>query len=190
MRRFLAIELPEPVRDALAGLRTRLRAAGGNASWPRPENLHLTLRFLGDITDEQAEDCRTALRTALAGLARPRLTVAGVGAFPNLRRPSVIWAGVQTEEEALAVIQGRCEAAARALGLDAETKPFRAHITLARVKPGPVPGALVRAIEAAAGFAGGEFTARGVALFSSVLRPQGAVYTRIEEFPLEHADAD
>lgn len=184
MRCFLAIELSEETRSAVAGLRERLRRAGANASWPRPENLHLTLRFLGDIDDTQQTGIARRIREPLSALHSPELIVRGTGAFPNLRKPAVIWVGIESPGSALAAVQDACEQAARAIGLDAEKKVFRPHITLARLREPYRAGGLVRALEAESGFFGGEFTASNVTLFSSTLTPQGAVYTPLEHFLL------
>lgn len=184
MRCFLAIELSEEARNAVAGLRDRLRRAGANASWPRPENLHLTLRFLGEMDEECQAAIAARLRESLATLQSPALLVRGTGAFPNVRKPSVVWVGIESPGNALAAVQDACEQAAQAIGLKAEKKAFRPHITLARLREPYRAGRLVRALETDSGFFGGEFTASNVTLFSSTLTPQGAVYAPLEHFPL------
>lgn len=185
MRCFLAIELSEEAHSALAGLRDRLRRTGANASWPQPANLHLTLRFLGEIDGDQVTSIRTILRESLSGLCAPEVVVRGTGAFPNLRKPSVVWVGIESPGSVLAAVQNACEEGARAVGLDAETKAFHPHVTLARLREPYRIGGLVRALEAESGFFGGEFTASSVTLFSSALTPRGAIYAPLEGFPLQ-----
>lgn len=188
MRCFLAIELPDDVRRKLAMLQDRLRCSGASVSWPRAENLHLTLRFLGETSEEQATSLGDALAPVLAACARPELTVRGVGAFPNPERPSVIWAGIETPDVTLAEIQAHCETVARAIGLKAEKKRFAAHITLGRVRDDRRLGALVRLLGRAREFAAGEFVPAGVTLFRSDLTSGGAIYTPLREFPLYVSD--
>lgn len=182
MRAFIAIELPETAKRALAGLVDRLRPIGVRASWVKPEALHLTLRFLGDIDDATAERIRAALREGYADAAAFPLHIKGVGAFPNLRRPNVVWAGVELSE-ALAAAQAVAERAAQAAGLDPERKAFRPHLTVARIKDPAAGAALAAPIEAEGDFDIEPFLAGGVTLFSSRLTSQGPIHSRIEEYP-------
>ena len=184
MRCFLAIELPEPVREALACLCARLRRSDARVSWPRPGNLHLTLRFLGEIDAACSDAIQALLRTELSSHPAMRLHVNGTGAFPNLRRPSVVWAGVSGSDAELVTIQAACEAAAQSVGLKPEPKVFRPHITLGRIREPARLGSLIAALEREKDFDGGEFLAAGVTLFSSILTPQGAVYEPVAAFPL------
>ncbi|MBP8128666.1 MAG: RNA 2',3'-cyclic phosphodiesterase [Candidatus Hydrogenedentes bacterium] len=190
MRCFLAIALPPAVRQHLASLQERLRRARASVSWPRAENLHLTLRFLGETSEEQATAVSDILVPALAACIRPQLAVRGVGAFPRLDRPSVIWTGVETPGAALAAIQAHCEEAARTAGSKAEKKPFAAHITLGRVRDQRRLRELVRCLRGEHDFSAGEFAPVAVTLFESDLTPGGALYTPLREFPLYAASDD
>ncbi|HNR31155.1 MAG TPA: RNA 2',3'-cyclic phosphodiesterase [Candidatus Hydrogenedentes bacterium] len=189
MRCFLAIHPPEDVIDELAALRERMRRTRADVSWPAPENLHMTLRFLGETTEEQAAQVAEALPAVLAQCARPVLTVQGIGAFPHVERPSVVWVGVDTPDDTLDEIQAQCEAAASEAGLKQKRKRFTPHITLGRVRGRRRLGALVRQMREERNFFGGEFTASAVTLFRSDIKSGGAVYTPLEEFPL-HAVHD
>ncbi len=184
MRAFVAIALPEDVRENLVALAERLRAGGVKARWPRPENLHLTLRFLGDVTAAQAEAVARDLAVACAGTAPLRLAVRGTGAFPNVRRPSVVWAGVNGTTEALAHVQQAAESAAQAAGLAPEKKRFHPHVTLGRLRDPRRAGRLPALLEAERNFAGGEFSAGAVVLYESELRPAGAVYSQVHTIAL------
>jgi len=183
MRCFLAIELPDEVRAALTDVSARLRLLPVKASWVRAEHMHLTVRFLGECNDGQVGDLSTHLRGGLAGIGPFPLVVEGIGAFPTVRRPSVVWAGAGPATGALAVVQARCEKAARSIGLPPETKAFHPHITLARIKDHRPPIELSHAIEREQAFVAGEFPVLGVSLLSSELTPRGPAYARIEEFP-------
>jgi len=134
MRSFVAIELPGRVRESLAALRERLRKSGAAASWVREENMHLTLRFLGDVAEPDLERLSETLGEALRPFSPLTLRIQNLGAFPNPRRPNVIWAGVETLSGTLLEVQAAVEAAARAIGLPPDDKPFHPHITLARIR--------------------------------------------------------
>lgn len=182
MRCFIAIELPAGVRERLMQLSARLRRCPVRASWVHGDHVHLTLRFLGDVTDDACNAVRTDLRNRVAAAPSFELHVQGAGAFPNLRKPSVIWAGAGPLAGALERVQALCEAAAQGIGLAREPRPFHPHITLARVKDFRPPAGLEQAIERERMFTAGEFVVPGVSLFQSALTPRGPVYTRLEEF--------
>lgn len=182
MRAFLAIELPDPIRENLEGLAQRLRAAGVNASWVKPGNIHLTLRFLGEIDEGQVRTFCDILAFACRECPLFPLRVCGTGAFPNAHRPSVLWAGCEPLEGPLRPLQRIAEEAARAIGLPPETKAFHPHLTLARVKDWKAAGPVAEALEREKHFDAGEFEVSHVALFSSRLAPTGAVYSLLREF--------
>jgi len=182
MRSFVAIELPDAVKEALAQLAERLRPARVPASWVRPEQIHLTLRFLGDVDKQRLEQLSAALRAAYRGTAPFTVRVRGTGGFPNIRRPNVIWVSLDPVENGLGGIQQKAELAARAIGLPPEERPFKPHLTLARIKEPRAAWPLAAMLEQEAGFDAGEFTVSRVSLFSSQLNPKGALHTRLEEF--------
>jgi 2'-5' RNA ligase len=181
---FAAIEPPEPVRAELDRLRGRLRACGARVAWPSTENMHLTLRFYGELDESAAGAAEALLEAACKNAAPIPLSVRGAGAFPSTRRPSVLWAGVVCENDALETLQARAEDAARAAGLPRERRAFHPHITLGRVRDPRDAGRLSRALEAERDFDGGAFTAACLVLFASELCPEGAQYTVLRRFPL------
>lgn len=183
MRCFVAIDIPDDVKAALARVSARLRECRARASWVRTEHMHLTLRFLGDVDRERMDSFAGRLREALAAIRPFPLQVRGVGAFPNARRASVVWVGVGPLDGALGNVQTVCEQAAWAIDLPREAKPFHPHITLVRIKDFGPNADLTRAIAREAACIAGEFMASSVSLFKSELTPRGPIYTRIEEFP-------
>lgn len=185
MRAFIAIELPEAVRDELAAVSRRLRDSKVRAGWVAADRMHLTLRFLGDVTDEQIHRVESTLEPRYAAFAPFDVTVRGAGAFPNLRAPSVVWVGVVPADGPLAEAQGIAEEAASAIGLHPEKRRFHPHVTLARVKDTARAGSLAQAVERERDVEAGAFTVGAVSLFSSELRPAGPVYRRLREFPLQ-----
>ena len=182
MRVFIAIELPESVRSRIAALVGRLRESGARVSWVRPENMHLTLRFLGEADPEPVERLEHILSDAYKATPAFALQVQGTGAFPNTRKPSVIWVGVGPLEGPLMQVQDAAEAAARAIGLPPEKKAFHAHITLARIRNARAARPLMERFEEERDFDAGEFSVASVSLFSSQLTPKGPIYARLEEY--------
>lgn len=177
MRAFIAIELPEAVRLELAELRARLKGSGIRARWTAPQSMHLTLRFLGEVTEAQAEAIQARLSQCYAAESQFTLVVAGVGAFPNTGRPSVVWAGVTSSDGDLERVQAAAEAVCRGIGLEPETRAYHPHITLGRLREPRNGGPLSEVLAREADFEGGAFTATGATLFESALSPEGAVHT-------------
>ena len=189
MRTFIAIELPEAARTSLHDFSELLRRKGMHATWVKPEAMHLTLRFLGDITEEQAGTLSSVLAESYADTDAPVLLIRGVGAFPSVKKPNILWAGVETVQGNVDVLQQAAEFGARGIGLVPETKKFHPHITLARFKKTEDSRLASQHImpymgEQIAPEFGYEFRASNVVLFSSTLTKTGPIYKKLREFPL------
>lgn len=205
IRTFIAIDLPAPVLDALANtqeqLHSYLAAQGQDRAlrWSPTKNLHLTLRFLGDTTPEQQEQVTERLQALAATVAPFALHVDftgnGLGGFPTLRQPRVVWMGIGGELDALGQLQAQVEKIVQAAGFTPEEKPFSPHLTLARAarnsdrrrlkEVGQALGDYVQA--AATSLAPTDplrFTVNRVILYQSELRPGGSRYTALAELPL------
>jgi len=182
IRSFIAIEILDAIKESLAALIARLRVPGVRATWVKPENMHLTLRFLGELDPERIETLAASLETAYQGRVPFPLHIRGTGAFPNSRKPSVIWAGLEPLEGALAEVQAIAERAARDIGLPPDDKTFRAHLTLSRIRDARTAQPLMARVMQEQDFDGGEFEVHGVSLFSSQLTRQGPIYQRLREF--------
>ena len=183
MRAFIDIELSEAVRRAIEEFIAEFRKWGVRASWVKPENLHLTLRFLGEVDEATLAGLGDSLARAYRGTAPFCLEVAGAGCFPNPRRPSVLWAGVPDAPEVLWTVQAIAETAAREWGLKAEGKTYTPHVTVARIRDSRGRDGLSKCLDEAKRFRAGEFAVQNVSLFSSTLTPQGAIYRKLREFP-------
>jgi len=185
IRAFAAVEIGDGVRDAVAALIGRVRAIPMRVSWVHPENLHVTLRFLGEVDRDQFTQYAEQVREGIAGTCAFDATVRGVGAFPNTRRPSVIWVGLESHSESLGRIQEIAERAARSVQLPAEERVFIPHITLGRVRRGSASADITKYLDAEKDFEAGAFAVEAVSLFSSELTPQGAKYTRLHRLTLD-----
>lgn len=182
MRLFVAIDIPDAVREALAKLSRELRSLCPDARWVRIEGAHITLKFIGEATPARAEQIYTALR--LAHVSAPiHLVFSGLGFFPNARRPRVLWAGVSGEEQ-LRELAASIETQLDPLGIARETREFSPHITLARLDSPKRLGALQSAVEKMGTPEFGRCSAREFRLYQSVLKRGGAEYTCLATYPI------
>jgi 2'-5' RNA ligase len=177
LRTFVAVEIPAEVRVALAAVQSHLRQRGVHARWVRPQGMHLTLKFLGDIPADQIPRAADALQLAAGGHAAFSLTAAGIGVFPALRRPRVIWAGFSGGTGPLADLQAGVEEQLAAAGFPREDRPFRAHLTIGRCSEAAAPAVMAEAVTSFAGECFGGLDVSEIVLFQSELKPDGPVYT-------------
>jgi len=189
LRAFIAIKLSDELKGHIGEVQAELkrRAFGlDGLGWVRPEGIHLTLRFLGDIAEEQAGALGALLRDVAAGMKPFALEARGIGVFPNPRAPRVIWLGLHGAPEpmeSLRRMHARVEDGVVGLGFSREPRKFTAHLTLARVRDRKSGAALAKVLEANQDRAVGSFIATSVRLIKSELRPTGAVYTTLVEVP-------
>ena len=188
IRAFIAIELPDAVSDALSLVRGRLRAERHPyVKWVDPGGIHLTLKFLGNIDAEKVSPITEAIARAAQGVSPFRLELGGLGAFPNLRRPNVIWVAVKGDVERLASLQRGIDHFLVPFGFSPESRPFTAHLTLGRLRQGASAGERQRIGESLTTAKPEEvpFQAGEISLMRSTLTPSGAIYSRISSIPLE-----
>ena len=189
IRAFIAIELDESIKDGLTELQERLKGKvpRGSVRWVRPEGIHLTLKFLGDVPADQIGEITRALEKSCQGFAPFSLSCGGLGCFPTLKRPRVVWVGIQEETGTLAQLQKAIEENVAPLGYPTEKRKFSPHLTLGRVQRRVSSGDRRRLGElVGASEIGmlGQMEVRSVNLIRSDLRPSGAVYTRLAEVEL------
>ena len=183
IRAFLAIEPPEDILQAMSGLQEKLkREVSGKISWTRPEGRHLTLKFFGDVSMEDVDKISAAVQNRVASGLSLNLKVEKLGVFPDARKPRVLWCGMAGDVAQLSVLQKQLDIDFDALGFPKDDRPFRAHLTLARIKDPRGVSGLGEALAKHGAFAAGEFICRELVLFQSRLMPQGAVYTKLAAF--------
>lgn len=178
MRLFLAIEIPKQIREAYAALLKEFREIALQAKWVRAENLHVTLKFLGETPPEKLG----AVKDALASVRSPEsvhLEFRGLGFFPNEKRPRVFWAGMEATAN-LKTLAADIDQAAHRLGFPPEDRPFTPHLTLARFDPPGITPQLREAIRAKSMRNFGTLTAPDFHLIESKLKPTGAEYTTLQ----------
>ncbi|MEQ8153169.1 MAG: RNA 2',3'-cyclic phosphodiesterase [Smithellaceae bacterium] len=185
IRAFLAIEPSAEVLAAVSRLQEKLkREISGSVSWARPQGNHLTLKFFGSIDLTDVENISAAVKRQAATMPPLHLSIEKIGVFPDLRRPRVLWVGARGDVEKLITLQKRLEDEFAAIGFPAESRPFRAHLTLGRIKDARSAAGVGEALKKHADFSAGEFQVAELILFQSQLSPQGATYTKLATFPL------
>ena len=141
IRSFIAIELPEEAKRGLAKLRSDLeRTEHSFVKWVEPGAIHLTLKFLGNIPFKQVAEVTKAMKEAAQGISPFQLEISGLGAFPNLKQPRVLWVGIGGEVNELSRLQQNIDSALAHLGFTREERSFTPHLTLARIRQGASPG--------------------------------------------------
>jgi RNA 2',3'-cyclic 3'-phosphodiesterase len=182
LRAFIAIEIPAEIKKAIAVQTASLHADTGRAvRWVSPENIHLTLKFLGELGPANVGLLSQAVQAVCSQQAPFKITVSGLGSFPNLHQPRVIWVGLQAPPD-LDRLQRKIDVAAARLGYTAEDKPFSAHLTIGRIREQLSPDEIKLLQAALAWFQiadVGVFIVRTVSLYNSELLPTGPLYTAI-----------
>jgi len=183
VRAFVAIELPGEVKSFLRAIVTDLKKTAADVKWTRPEGTHLTLKFLGNISTDLVPVLETQLGPVFLAQKSVSLRVGGLGAFPSLGRPRVIWVGLHDYEGALVPLARRVEELLVPFGFDREKRAFAPHLTLGRVKSNRKIADLVEEVRQNMDVAGPSFCADHAVLFQSILRPTGAEYHPLVHFP-------
>jgi 2'-5' RNA ligase len=180
MRLFVALEISTSIREKLAELLAALRAVSPQTRWVRPENLHVTLKFIGEVPEAKLAAIRRALTQVCSDQA-VTLDFRGLGFFPDERHPRVLWAGVEASPN-LVGLAADIEKATETLGIPREQRPFSPHLTLARFEPARIPEQLWTAIQGNTGRDFGSLHTNHFHLIESKLKPSGAEYTTVESF--------
>jgi len=188
IRSFIAIELPDELKLALAQLQDKLKSSRqSGVKWVDPYGIHLTLRFLGNIDADRVSAITEAMEAAAQGISPFHLEVKDVGAFPNLRRVQVIWVGVSGEVGKLGQLQQRLESNLTPLGFTAEARPFTPHLTLARLRNQASLderqrlGQLIASTKFEVAYS---IEVEAINLMRSQLTREGAIYSRISSVKL------
>jgi len=184
VRSFLALEFSPQILSKVGKVQERLRTSRGDVRWVRVDQIHLTVKFFGNIEEEQIADISSVMEEVAAQKSPFTLSVKGLGAFPSTRNPRVIWLGLHGWEENLLPLQQEIETRLKTMGFAPEERPYRPHLTLGRVKSLKRRGDLADLIEKDRDVDLGPFVVDRIVLFRSDLRPTGPIYTplTIREF--------
>jgi 2'-5' RNA ligase len=188
LRAFIAVEIPAEIQQKIHRETGNLRKGIDSlVRWVPSQNMHLTLKFLGDVSPNSVEFIKQMLRTEAENIPCFDVHLAGLGAFPNLKRPRVLYVGLQAPAALDALARG-IESASRRLGYEPEERPFSAHLTLGRVRQNvnvAEQQQIRRAVEGTQIDLPGTVRVDSVHLYKSDLNPGGSVYTRIYSAPLK-----
>jgi len=185
IRTFTAVTIDDTVRAALAATQAELRRVPVGVKWVQPENIHLTLVFLGDIEEESAADLCDALETAVAPLEPFSFEIDGLGSFGRPGAPRIVWAGTRGSSDALRRLHAAITGALSERGCTFDEKPFSPHLTLGRVKAPRGAEALEKRIIHNRETAFGTVHVHDVILMKSELRPSGPAYSIVRTLPLQ-----
>lgn len=184
IRTFLAIELPKPIQKRLKEVQQELKESQADVRWVDPESIHLTLKFFGHIEEKEIESIRKAIEKPVQRTPIFSLKVKGMGGFPDLKNPRVLWIGLEEDGSLLSSLHKELENALEKIGFKPEDRPFHPHLTLGRVKSLRGKALLLGKMDKYKGEFFGEFPVERVVLFKSDLRPTGPIYTPLKEVRL------
>lgn len=184
IRSFLAIELPRMILKKIEEVQEDLKLSRADVRWVSPEKIHFTLKFFGNIEESKVETIAQAIGEPVHSTPSFSLSVRGMGGFPHLKNPRVIWMGLMDGKGMLGPFQKQLETELGKLGFESEKRPFQPHLTLGRVNSGRGRDELIGRMEKYREEAFGELRVERVILFKSDLRPSGPIYTPLREIKL------
>jgi len=185
LRLFVAADIPLEIRELLDSTMKRLRGEGIDARWVKPENLHLTLKFIGEYGEEGLERLSREIHKAAERSGPFEAVLGGCGAFPSRRKARVIWVGMSDGVDDAAAIARKLDSRLEKAGVKREQRQFRGHLTLARLRR---PQDCTEVLESMSGMLEGlqdlPFRVEEIRLFRSILKPQGPMYVELEKVTL------
>ncbi|MGM0451927.1 MAG: RNA 2',3'-cyclic phosphodiesterase [Thermodesulfobacteriota bacterium] len=188
IRSFVAIELPAPIQQALGQLQAQIRETGLSAKWSVPENIHLTLQFLGDVSPAAIAQIGESMAATAAGFFPMELYGQSVGVFPGVKRARVLWTGVGGDTEVLGRLQQDLADRLSQIGFEKEKRRFAGHFTLARFKDRVDPETVISVTRQFGDFVTQAFVVDAIHLFESRLTPKGPVYSKLKTCALAGGD--
>ena len=180
IRSFIAFDIEDPqvIREIL-NVQSMLAETGAHLKLVKPDNIHITVRFLGNISPSQVDEIYDAMRKV--DFSPFEIEIKGVGVFPNIRRINVIWAGIKKGADELANIFNQLEPRLQKIGFKKETRGFSPHLTIARVRTSHRKVELIRCLKEIENYEFGTFEARCLRLKKSILKPKGPIYLTLRE---------
>jgi 2'-5' RNA ligase len=185
IRAFIAIPLPEFISTGICDIQERLKSYRLPIRWVRPENVHLTLKFLGEISLSTIDGITEVIKNTVRERSPLILFTKGLGVFPGIKKPRVLWIGISGDINALSEIQVNLETNLGKKGFPKENRPFKSHLTLGRVKGNIHPEDLFDTLRSFSDFSSEPFEAKELVLYKSELKPSGAFYTKLQTVYLD-----
>jgi len=185
MRTFIAVGISSEAREKIAQIQAEFRKGDPDVKWVEPKNLHITLKFLGEVGEEKLSGVIEKTSFAVSGISNFRVHLWGLGSFPNLRSPRVVWVGVNEGKTELKNLSERIEENLSYLGFAKEKREFSSHLTIGRVRSPRGRGKLTKKIEDRERYDVGEFSVDRVLVMESQLSSKGPTYRIIKEVNLK-----
>lgn len=188
MRMFVAIDLPNNTKEAIAQLQNKLKASSAEVNWVEPKNIHLTLKFLGEIDKSVLPKITSVIEAVAAKTTQFPAKISSCGAFPKLNFPKIIWLGIASGAVKIKDIARELEDALLGLGVPKEERAFSSHITIGRTKSQQNRDKLIQGLDELGSFLekeGFEFNVEKITLFRSTLTPNGAIYEVLKEIMIK-----
>ena len=177
MRTFIAIDLSEEAQQELTQLQSELKTSQADVKWVDPKNIHLTLKFLGEISDQQVTQVKATLDKIAPQFKPYETTLSGIGAFPKLDHPRVVWVGIEDAKGETKEIASKIEAELEKIGFKKEDREFKAHLTIGRVRSSKNKDKLKSIIQSISFAPQSKNPINDITLYQSTLTPQGPIYT-------------
>ena len=187
IRTFVAFDIPDAVTASIHDIQNTLKARRFKVRWVRTDNLHLTLKFLGAVSVDRIDLIRQALKRAVENIPPLALFARGLGVFPGVRRPRVIWVGINGDVETLMALQQAIDGNLATLGFALEKRSFKAHLTVGRVKGAINAQQLQEVIQHYQDYRSESFQVQRIELIRSDLKPQGPEYTSLATIALKES---
>ncbi len=184
IRAFIGIGLPENIVSFFREIQVGIRSCGLNLKLVKPENIHITLKFLGNIDRRAIKEIGYAIEEAVHGNSHIILTAKGIGCFPNARKPRILWVGLRNQTEKLKAIQYVLDQKLETMGFPKEKRLFKGHLTLGRIKKKINTVALDAAIKTFQEIESEDFIVDRIILYQSTLMTSGPVYEELVSKPI------
>ena len=185
IRAFIAISLPKEIKKNLKDLQGQLQTSCLKASWSKPAAMHLTLKFLGNVSISRLDAFKTCMTRAVTGIPIHTLSVSGIGVFPTVKKTRVIWSGTRGRTDILEKLVNRLEVILfEEMGIKKDNRRFSPHLTIARVKKPISPKVMIKLLQEFKDFHSEEFFVSEIKLFQSELLASGAIHKTIFSVPL------
>jgi len=185
LRLFVAMDVPDGLRQSLGKAMEETAASATGLQWVRPENVHFTMKFLGNVEEEKLPALKKSLRDLADSQAATDISIGGYGVFPSARRARVFWLGLKDGTEQLKELARKLDKRMARLGFPAETRPWAAHVTLARLRQPRDVTEMLEAWEDQPGIKETAWRGEELVLYRSVLDRTGPVYAALERFKLK-----
>jgi len=179
IRTFIAVEIDNLTKQKISELISNLKKSDADAKWIAENQMHLTLKFLGNIEENKVQEISDTLKSIASAFREFDIALSGIGAFPDIKRPRVIWIGIDKGADNLKSLANQVEMEMGKLGFEKEKRGFKSHLTLGRVRSSKNISNLIDLIKKTDFSYSNEIKINELILFQSMLTPKGAVYTQL-----------